>query len=338
MVRLLSDINLAEVSFFYHIIVIRRKAMLILILFCLIAGMMICFARRLTASGERLGDVLGMEASWVGALLLASITSLPELIVGISSVFLGNHSMAVSNIFGSNIFNVFIIFLVDIFILRKFIFMSRIDGGEGRKLSKLSLILIGLFLVGYLMKDLNLLGQSPFILGIILLYLRFIRSEGGQGGRERRPSSEIVGPLKSFLLDSAGVVVLGIALSKVADTLSITPIMGWVLGQSIVGGLLLAVSTSLPELIVSIESVRRGGFQQAMGNILGSNLFNLGTLFILDIFSRGSLFNYLGDFNMTLPLMDIAMQGLFIAGICFRRREASLLMGAIYAISLYFII
>ncbi len=338
MVRLLSDIILAEVSFFYHTIVIRRKAMLMLILFCLIAGMMICFARRLTVSGERLGDVLGMEASWVGALLLASITSLPELIVGISSVFLGNHSMAVSNIFGSNIFNVFIIFLMDIFILRSFVFMSRVDGGEGRKLSKLALILIGLFLGGYMMKDLNLMGQSPFILGIILLYLGFIRSEGGQGGRERRPFSEIRGPLKSFLLDSAGVVILGIALSKVADTLSTTPIMGWVLGQSIVGGLLLAVSTSLPELIVSIESVRRGGFQQAMGNILGSNLFNLGTLFILDIFSRGSLFNYLGDFNMTLPLMDITMQLIFIGGILFGRKEVSLLMGAVYVISLYFII
>ncbi len=312
--------------------------MIVLILFCLIAGMMICFARRLTVSGERLGDVLGMEASWVGALLLASITSLPELIVGISSVFLGNHSMAVSNIFGSNIFNVFIIFLMDIFILRRFIFMSRIDGEEGGKLSKLSLVLIGLFLGGYLMKDLSVLGQSPFIFLIILLYLRFIKNEGGQGGRERRPFSEIKGPLKTFLIDSTGVVVLGIALSRVADTLSVTPIMGWVLGQSLVGGLLLAVSTSLPELIVSIESVRRGGFQQAMGNILGSNLFNLGTLFILDIFTRGSLFSRLGDFNPALPLMDIAMQIIFIGGILFRRREASLVMGAVYAISLYFII
>ncbi len=312
--------------------------MTVLILFFLIAGMMICFARRLTVSGERLGDVLGMEASWVGALLLASITSLPELIVGVSSVFLKNHSMAVSNIFGSNIFNVFIIFLMDIFILRRFIFMSRIDGEEGRKMSKLSLVLIGLFLGGYLMKDPSVLGQSPFILLIILLYLRFIRSDGGQGGRERKPFSEIKGPLKSFLIDSAGVVVLGIALSRAADTLSVTPIMGWVLGQSLVGGILLAVSTSLPELIVSIESVRRGGFQQAMGNILGSNLFNLGTLFILDIFTRGSLFSQLGDFNPVLPLMDIAMQLIFIGGIFFRRREASLLMGAAYAIALYFIV
>ena len=312
--------------------------MINLILFCLIAGMMICFARRLTVSGERLGDVLGMEASWVGALLLASITSLPELIVGMSSVYLGNHSMAVSNIFGSNIFNVYIIFLMDIFILKRLIFMERIDAGEGRKLSKLALTLTGLFMGGYLMKDLQLFGQSPFILGIILLYLRFIKSEGGQGGRERKSFSEVRGPLKSFLIDSTGVVVLGIALSRVADALSVTPIMGWVMGQSIVGGVLLAVSTSLPELIVSIESVRRGGFQQAMGNILGSNLFNLGTLFILDLFTKGSLFTYLGDFNITLPLMDIAMQGIFITGICFRRREVSLLMGAVYVISLYFIV
>ena len=53
-----------------------------LLLFVLVAGVMIYFAKRLTLSGEELGDALGMEASWVGALLLASITSLPELIIG----------------------------------------------------------------------------------------------------------------------------------------------------------------------------------------------------------------------------------------------------------------
>ena len=82
--------------------------MMYLLLFVLVAGVMICFAKRLTVSGEELGDALGMEASWVGALLLASITSLPELIIGGGSSLMGNQSMAVSNIFGSNIFNLFI--------------------------------------------------------------------------------------------------------------------------------------------------------------------------------------------------------------------------------------
>ena len=312
--------------------------MLHLLLFIIIAGIMICFARRLTVSGEKLGEVLGMEASWVGALLLASITSLPELIVGISSVSMGNHSMAVSNIFGSNIFNVFIIFLMDIFVLKKFVFIGEVDRKEGEKLSKLAVLFIAIFLGGYLIKDVSFLGQSPSILLIVLIYLRFLNSEGGQGEKNRRPFSEIKKPLKSFIIDSLGVVLLGIALSKIADTLSTTPIMGYVLGQSIVGGVLLAVSTSLPELIVSIESVRRGGFQQAMGNILGSNLFNLGTLFILDMFTKGSLFLHIGDFNSALPVMDLTMQVIFLGGILFKKRRVSILMGAVYFVSLYFII
>lgn len=139
----------------------------------------------------------------MGVLLLASITSLPELIVGMSSVFMGNHSVAVFNIF-----NVFIIFLMDVFILRKFIFMGEIE--EGKDLAKLSLTLIVTFLAGFLMKDLSFLGQSPFVLGIIAIYLKFLKSKGGQGGRGKSSFDEIKGPLKNFMIDSKGVVLLGV--------------------------------------------------------------------------------------------------------------------------------
>ncbi len=312
--------------------------MMYLLLFVLVAGIMIYFAKRLTVSGEELGDGLGMEASWVGALLLASITSLPELIIGGGSSLMGNQSMAVSNIFGSNIFNLFIVFLMDIFILRNFIFMGEIDEEEGINLSKLTLILTAIFMGGFLLKDVNLLGQSPFILLILGIYLKFLKGEGGSGEKKRVSYHDIKKPLKAFILDSIGVVGLGIALSKIADIIAVTPIMGHVLGQSIVGALLLAVATSLPELTVSIESVRRGNCQQAMGNILGSNLFNLGTLFVLEILSKGSLYTHLGELNMGIPVVAFIMQGVFMGGLYLQKRRSSLVMGVIYMASLYFVL
>jgi len=311
--------------------------MLYLGLFILTAYVMIMFAKRLTVSGETLGDALGMEASWVGALLLASITSLPELIIGGGSALMGNHSMAVSNIFGSNIFNLFIIFLMDIFILRNFIFIGEIDEKEGIDLSKLTLVMTAVFMGGYFLKDLNILGQSPFILIVLALYLKFLRGEGGQGEKKKVAFDEIKAPLKIFIMDSAGVVGLGLILSKISDIIAVTPIMGYVLGQSIVGALLLAIATSLPELTVSIESVRRGNCQQAMGNILGSNMFNLGTLFVLDLLSKGSLFTYLGEFNYTLPVVAFMMQGILIGGLYLQKNRSSLIMGVIYMASLYFV-
>lgn len=311
--------------------------MIYLLLFVLVAGVMVYFAKRLTVSGEDLGDALGMEASWVGALLLASITSLPELIIGGGSSLMGNQSMAVSNIFGSNIFNLFIVFLMDLFILKKFIFIGEIDEDEGISLSKLTLFLTLIFASGFLLKDLNVLGQSPFILLVLGLYLKFLKDEGGQGERKKVEFAEIKAPLKVFVLDSIGVVVLGIALSKISDVIAVTPIMGHVLGQSIVGALLLAIATSLPELTVCIESVRRGNCQQAMGNILGSNLFNLGTLFVLEILSKGSLYGHLDKFNVSLILVAFIMQAVLVAGLSLQKKRSSIIMGIIYMSSLYFV-
>ncbi len=311
--------------------------MIYLLLFVVIAGIMIYFAKRLTVSGEILGDALGMDASWVGALLLASITSLPELIIGGGSTLMGNQPMAVSNIFGSNIFNLFIIFLMDIVILRRLIFMDKVDRTEGIGLSKLTLLLTALFMTGFLFSGLTVVGQSPFILAIIFIYLYFLKSQGGSGESKSWIYEDIKKPLRSFIIDSIGVVVLGIILSKVADIIAITPIMGEVLGQSLVGALLLAVATSLPELTVSIESVRRGNCEQAMGNILGSNLFNLATLFVLEILTKNSLYSSLHGLEFSTIAMAFIMQGVFMLGLILKKPGFSLLLGGIYALSLYFV-
>lgn len=311
--------------------------MLYLLLFVVTAGVMIYFAKRLTVSGETLGDALGMEASWVGALLLASITSLPELIIGGGSTLLGNQSMAVANIFGSNIFNLFIIFLMDLFILKKFIFMDEINAKEGINLSKLTLILTAIFMFGLHFKNFTILGQSPFILIILGLYLNFAKGEGGEGEKKSVSLKEIKKPLIAFIADSIGVVALGILLSRIADSIAITPIMGVVLGQSIVGALLLAIATSLPELTVSIESVRRGNCEQAMGNILGSNLFNLGTLVVLELLSKGSLFTHIGEFNTSTVVIAFIMQGIFMAGLILKKNKSSIAIGILYVASLYLV-
>lgn len=311
--------------------------MLYLILFILTSGLMIHFARRLTVSGEGLGEALGLEASWVGVLLLASITSLPELIVGSGAVFMGNHSMAVANIFGSNVFNLFIIFLMDVFILRSFTFTGMVDREEGMKLSGLTVVLTLIFIGGFFMKDMTLVGQSPFILAIFGLYVSFLKKSSVAGEKKKVTFEEIKKPLKVFTLDSVGVVLLGLGLSKLADIIAVTPILGIVLGQSVVGALLLAVATSLPELTVSIESVRRGNCQQAMGNILGSNLFNMSTLLVLDVFTKGSLMSYLGDFSVSTVYICLIMHGILFGGLYFSKRSISPVVGILYMISLYFV-
>ncbi len=309
--------------------------MVYLMLFFIIACGMVFFAKRLTLSGDNLGKSLGMESSWVGVVLLASITSLPELVTGITSTNLGNQTMAIANIFGSNTFNIFIIFILDVIILRKFIFIKNIDRREGLKLSLITLILTTSFIAGSLFSSLDILGQSPFIVLIFLGYLFFMKTQGGEKEEKKKIDYKLVKkPLKVFLIDSMGVVVLGYFLSQTADRLAVSPIMGIVLGQSIIGGFLLAVSTSLPELIVSVEAVKKGDFQMAMGNILGSNLFNLGTLILIDILSKGSLYTHIGDFNLFITGSAVLIQGIFMVSLYYRKEKLSFLLIGGYLFSL----
>lgn len=309
--------------------------MIYLILFFIVAGGMVFFAKRLTHSGDNLGKSLGMESSWVGVVLLASITSLPELVTGITSTNLGNQTMAVANIFGSNTFNLFIIFILDVIILKKFVFIKNIDRKEGLKLSALTLFLSSIFILGSFFKKLEFLGQSPFILFIFLGYIYFMRSQGGNGEEKKTIDyMQVIKPLKVFLMDSTGVVILGFILSQTADKLAVTPIMGIILGQSIIGGFLLAVSTSLPELIVSTEAVRKGDFQMAMGNLLGSNLFNLATLMVVEFVSRGSLYNHLENFNFSVVGAALLIQGIFSISLYYKKEKLSFLLLGGYLLSL----
>ncbi|MCS5422806.1 MULTISPECIES: hypothetical protein [Psychrilyobacter] len=162
-----------------------------------------------------------------------------------------------------------------------------------------------------------------------------MKSQGGSEEEKKKLDyTKIKKPLKIFLIDSAGVVILGYILSQTADKLAVTPIMGILLGQSIIGGFLLAVSTSLPELIVSTEAVKKGDFQMAMGNILGSNLFNLAALMIVEFISRGSLYNYLEGFNFSIAGAAVLTQGIFSIGLYYKKEKLSFLLLGGYLLSL----
>lgn len=312
--------------------------MIYLILFFITAYFMVYFAKRLTNSGEKLGSSMGLDASWVGILLLASVTSLPELITGISSTLMGNHSMAVSNVFGSNVFNIFIIFIIDIVVLKKFVFISKISLKESLPLIKLSLIMTGLFLVGFFFRDILIFGQSLFIILIFITYIFYIKNNKGndKGSDYNKEGKSIKNELKDFAIDSTGVLILGVILAIISDSLSKISILGITLGENIVGVLLLAISTSLPELIVSIESIKNGNFRQSLGNILGSNVFNLSTLFVIDLFTKGSFYKNLSINEFIFPFFFIFIQMFLIYGINKRKSKVSFILAGTYFASLFF--
>lgn len=221
---------------------------------------------------------------------MAGVTSLPELMVGISSsAIVESADLAAGDILGSCLFNLAILAVMDAFLPKgKLLFSS---ASQSHVLAAaLGLILISMVGIGlFLPVDLNLGGIGIMSFLFMLIYFGSMRLIYQYTRREQKDEiqDEIVThqyTLKQVLLRYTGfasiIVVAALFLPHFAENIAI--MTG--LGQSFVGTLFIAISTSLPEIAVSLAAIRMGSIDMSVGNLLGSNIFNVFILFIDDIF------------------------------------------------------
>ncbi|RUA06032.1 MAG: hypothetical protein DSY38_04980 [Fusobacteria bacterium] len=330
--------------------------MLYLVIFTVLAGLVILVGKKLSLYGDAIGDLMGIEKSWIGIIMLAAVTSLPELVTSITATVMGNPQMAVSNIFGSNMFNIFVVFIVDIFVLRTTSFSSKVSNKNFLS-AFWAMVLTFIFLLGFLFPEEGILNISLFsliILGVYFLAMKCIYIYQHQENtelsdileKEKKEFHEVeAGGItlpqakKGFLMNAFFVIVLGTGLSFVGDKIASTPIFGIELGESFVGLILIALATSLPELTVTIEAIKLKSYDMAAGNLLGSNIFNIAIIFVTDAFFRkGILYGELGDFHILSAIFSIFILLAFIIGIMFKnkkRRYDTYFIGGIYFISMY---
>jgi cation:H+ antiporter len=300
-----------------------------------IAGFLACatvifFAgRRLSHYGDLLAERTGMGKAWVGIILMASVTSLPELMVGISSAaIVQSADLAVGDILGSCAFNLGILAMMDAFVPgRKPLF--GLTSRNHVMTAALGVVLVSL--VGTAMtlpKDIvisswigltSLVFIAVYLVSVRLIYLNERNHPADTAGSQVADGSpggpsltRIVGWYAFF-----AVVIIGaaLALPHFADRLA----EHTGLGRSFVGTFLLAASTSLPEIAVSLAAVRMGSIDMAVGNLLGSNLFNILILAIDDIvYTRGHILKDASPYHMLSVLGTILMSAVVIIGITFQ--------------------
>ncbi|GAN79658.1 sodium:calcium antiporter [Acidocella aminolytica] len=282
----------------------------------------------LSRNGDVLAVKLNLSGSWVGLILVASITSLPELTTGISAVSFANApDTAVGDIFGSCVFNLAILIVLD-FMLREESVYRRVR--QGHILSAA----FGIMLIGLAALSLVLHGQgmgfSAFGIGgytpiMFLLYALGVRAvftyeKANQEQRVETVESlysdiSLAQAIRSYAIAGALIVATGTALPFVAVKLA--ALMGW--QQTFVGTLFVAAVTSLPELIVSAVAVRIGAVDMAIANLLGSNMFNILILGIDDLFYRqGPILSHVSPIHIISALSCMVMSGLVIAGLLYR--------------------
>ncbi|NTU64285.1 MAG: sodium:calcium antiporter [Chloroflexi bacterium] len=283
---------------------------------------------------SRYADVIaektGLGRAWVGAILLAGVTSLPELVSGITAVTLLNApNLAIGGIVGSNLFNLTLIAVMDVAYQPGSILAQ---AEEGHMLSAgLGILLMGLIvaspLLGVSLSGVGILGVSFISIGIFVLYLIGTRL---LGIFQRKRALEFleqeaealhydqISRRRTYLMFlGAGLIVVaaGVWLGSIADRIAVET----GLGRSFVGALFLGVSTSLPEIATSLSAVRMGAIDLAIGNVLGSNLFNVMLLSVYDVFDGPqNLWASLSTANALASVMAIMMTAVVVISLIYR--------------------
>ncbi|TYB32533.1 MAG: sodium:calcium antiporter [Flexistipes sinusarabici] len=267
------------------------------------------------------GDVIALKTklghSFVGITMLALFTSLPELISSIGAVTIVDApDLAFGNVYGSNVFNIFVIFILDLVFRRgsffKDVSMSNtISGVYGLLIMVVTFtgFVIGFPVIGWV----SLLSILTVFVFFISLYNAYKSSAiellPEEGSVYEIPLNKA---LYMFFLNATIIVFAGLLLSKSADQVAI--ITG--LGQSVVGALLLALVTSLPELASCYGAVKVGATNMAIGNLFGSNVFNMFIIPVVDIFYfKGSVFEFVEPGHLFTGLIACIMALIALLGI-----------------------
>lgn len=264
---------------------------MIFIIYILLVAGVIGFSVKLSFYVDELDKKTNVSGAFLGGVMLAAVTSLPELFTSISStIFLDEVNLVLGNILGSNIFNLTIYGCL-VLVSTKAFKKAKITSSH-RNTLKLLLIIYGIiFTANLIERDFTFFGVSFFSIGILVLYLKGAKTMSMDEGSEKVEQSSCNLTVKQilvrFTLLSIGLIICSIYITIVTDAIA----KQLNLGVTLAGALLLGIATSLPELTSSIALVKKGNFNAMTGNILGSNLFNCGILFLADImYIKGSIY------------------------------------------------
>ena len=262
-----------------------------ILVFLASAAAVIFFGTRLAVYGDALAALTGWGRLFVGSILIAVATSLPELATNISAVQLDppNPELAVGNVFGANMLNMFTFAAVALAFGGKR-FLQRVAPQQGY-LIVVAALLTGLALIfGVTQFGVNAFQiglSSVILLGVFLAGMYWVyatRPAGGNDGSED-PGMTLRRAWALFLLVSAGVVVAGFFLAWSTDR--IAEITG--VASSTLGILLVSLVTTMPEAASAIAAARIGAMDLGVAGLFGSCAFNITILFYADIFYRGGI-------------------------------------------------
>jgi len=303
--------------------------------FLLCSAVIVYCGTNLSRYGDVIAEKTGLGRAWIGLILMSGVTSLPELITGVSSVAFANApDIAVGDVMGSCVFNLSLIALMDMLHGPQPIF-SRAEHSHNLS-AGFGVILIGTATLSVAAAaGLPSIGHTslatPLIIGLYALSIRSVFLF------QRRQAAPHIGEI-ALKLQYGNIATKEAVVKYSVNALVIIGAATWLpfigdqlavatgLGRSFVGSILIALTTSLPELAVSIAALRIGAADMAIANLLGSNLFNMVILAIDDLaYTGGSLFNAVSQNHVVTGIIAVIMTGIVVVSLMYRLEKKTAL-------------
>jgi cation:H+ antiporter len=312
----------------------------VLTLVLLVAGLalLIAGAEVLVRGASALAIAAGISPLVVGLTIVAYGTSAPELAVGVQAGLNGEPDIALGNVVGSNVFNVlFVLGICAIFaplVVRQELVRRDVPVMIGVSVGLLLLALDG---------SLSRIEGIGLLVGVVLYstwLIRGSRNAPDEHAAGTPPPAAIPVPLNIALV-VAGLAMLVLGGRWLVDgAVEIAEVLG--LSEVIIGLTVVAIGTSLPEVATSLVAIRRGERDLAVGNVVGSNIFNI--LLIVGataIVTSGGIDVPSSLVRFDLPVMTavaVACLPIFFTGCSISRREGSLFLAYYFAYTLYLLL
>ena len=307
----------------------------------LLSLIIILFAgTKLARYGDAIAEKTGLGRIWIGLVLLALISSMPELVTGVSAVALVKlPDLALGVLLGSCLSNLLILALLDVLhrgtpILSKASLSHIASAGLG--------ILLIALTAGSILAGERFSGLSLGWVGIpsIIVFLLFLLGMWGifYYERNQHPTSSPASPPQygedsvkgvwfKFTLAAAAVIGAGIWSAFIGE--DIVEATGW--STSFVGSLLLAISTSMPELVITVAALRLGAVDLAVADILGANMINIAKIIAVDLFyTQGPILSSVSSVHLTTALVVAVMSLVVIVGLRFRQKRKAFIFTSWY--------
>jgi len=308
------------------------------IVFLISAGSVVFFGIRLAVYGDALASLTGWGRLFVGSVLVALATSLPELSTNISAVRLDppNPALAVGNVMGANMLNMFNISLVALMFGGKK-FLDKVAPEQG-VLAALAILLTGLaVLFGAIKMDISLwhIGLSSLLLIVVFLVgmrIVYVTKPAEQGSSDDEPETGDMTLKRAwimFLGVSLGVVIAGFFLAWSTDR--VADITG--VASSTLGIIAVSLVTTMPEMSSAIAAARMGAADLGVAGLFGSNAFNVTILFFADPFYReGILGNQTEPAHFIAGGMAVVLMAVVLVVILARNRIKAPLVTAVLVV------